>query len=89
MPKLITSFVRCILLWMPFVNQYDWWKMSAWVVPGLNNEIVCTCCISIIFVFVLHFIVVQIISIFFLYSDISSRSSSTGGMKTEPLMKGN
>lgn len=71
---------------MPFVNQYDWWKMAAWVVSGLNQHDCLS--VSIIFVFVLHLIVVQIISIFFLYLDISS-SSSTGGMKTEPLMKGN
>lgn len=72
---------------MPFVNQYDWWKMAAWVVSGLNQHDCLS--VSIIFVFVLHLIVVQIIIIFFLYSDISSRSSSTGGMKLEPLMKGN
>ena len=72
---------------MPFVNQYDWWKMAAWVVSGLNQHDCLS--VSVIFVFVLHLIVVQIIIIFFLYSEMSSKGSSTEILKTEPLMQGN
>lgn len=50
--------------------------MAASVVSGLNQHECLS--VSIISVFVLHLIVVQIIMIFFLYSDISVRSFSQG-----------